>query len=126
MKQLLENIGYIIDNAPNERIAGQARALLADCANPHGMNAILANYIRLVCRFLEAMDAGAKYDEFEYVADISADWLKFDPKYTVKQGESLKFDYSVTNPDFFPLFAHAVEEAERPNLDGLEQLGYWG
>ena len=108
MKKLLYNIGYIIDTAPAP-IAAKARALLYECSNPTGasQNKIVAGYLNLVCSYIEALDPGAEYDPIEFVADLTADWIKFDPSHIAKPRERMKMDPEFRNPDFFPLLAEA-------------------
>ena len=105
MKKLLENIGLILETTTSDDVKAKARALLQDIANPAGRHIVLANYIRLVCAYLESMDAGASYDAFEFVADATADWLDFS-NVEVVRADVLDFSKDYNNPSF-PLFADA-------------------
>ena len=138
MEKLLKLIGRIIDTAPSDEIKAQARAVLADCGLVRRPSFFVFNVLSLACRYMEALDSGAKWDEVELLADALEPWLTFDPRY-IKQEPTKLIQGNYNNPDFFPLFEEKEEdgpellsepeeikeEPETANLDGLEQLGYY-
>lgn len=84
--ELLKNIGFILDNAPDCVVVEAAKQVLNYVVSKrYGYR---HEYMRLVALYLNHMDRGGNYDADTLLARMSEDWLKFDSDTLVTDDES--------------------------------------